>query len=66
MTAYKDADNWKRDLYMTLSMVLAKNKCEVVNINLESGILDIHGETDESVWLCENDIQRVFADYLYG
>lgn len=66
MTAYEDQhDLVAHNIYSTISMILAKNKCEVVNIDFETGILDIHGENEETIRVCQNDIQRVFANYLF-
>lgn len=67
MTAYSNNTEGSPDymLFMTLSMVLAKNKCSIDEIDLEHGVLDIAGNNPESERLCQHDIQRAFASYLF-
>ena len=52
-------------LFVTLSMILQKNKCRVVEMDLESGILDIKGLSEEAERTCTQDMQKAFARYLF-
>lgn len=68
MTAYNSSTKGSPDymLFMTLSMVLAKNRCEIKDIDLEHGILDISGDSPEAEKICQYDMQRAFAKYLFS
>lgn len=67
MTAYSNNEKGTPDyiLFMMLSMVLAKNKCSISEIDLEHGILDISGNTPEAERICQYDMQKAFANYLF-
>lgn len=67
MTAYSNNTKGSPDymLFMTLSMVLAKNHCKIKEIDLEHGILDISGNTPEAEKICQYDMQKAFASYLF-
>lgn len=67
MTAYNSSEKGSPDynLFMMLSMVLAKNKCSITEIDLEHGILDISGNSPEAEKICQYDMQKAFAKYLF-
>lgn len=53
-------------LFNLISMTLAKNKCIIKEINMDTGILDISGKNSISVDTCYDDLQKIFATYLFN
>jgi len=52
-------------LFANLSIALAKNKCTVTNFDVDTGSIDIKGDSIFSEQTCQIDIQNIFARYLF-
>lgn len=49
--------------FTTISLILAKNNCKLVDIDFEKGNFNISGRTPENIKNCYDDIQLLFMNH---
>ena len=64
MDAAQEVNNVSSLLFSILSIILVKNNCTLKSIDLDTGYINIIGNSRFNETNCHKDIQNIFSEYL--